>query len=69
MQTYPDMNAKIPVSIGGGDSPVWSADGEELFYRAGDRVMAVEVTRQPTLRATPPRELFRGAYVNPAAVD
>ena len=29
--------------------------------------MAVEVTRRPTLRATPPRELFRGTYVNPAA--
>jgi hypothetical protein len=29
--------------------------------------MAVEVTRQPTLRATPPRELFRGPYVNPTA--
>lgn len=29
--------------------------------------MAVEVTRQPTLRATPPRELFRGTYVNPTA--
>ena len=51
--------------MGGGDSPVWSADGKELFYRAGDRVMAVEVTRQPTLRASPPRELFRGTYVNP----
>ncbi len=67
VQTYPGMDAKIPVSIGGGDSPVWSADGKELFYRAGERVMAVEVTRQPTLRATPPRELFRGTYVNPAA--
>ena len=27
--------------------------------------MAVEVTRRPTLRATAPRELFRGVYVNP----
>jgi Tol biopolymer transport system component len=65
VQTYPEMDAKIPVSIGGGDSPVWSADGRELFYRVGERVMAVEVTRQPALRATTPRELFRGAYVNP----
>jgi Tol biopolymer transport system component len=23
VQTYPEMDAKIPVSIGGGDSPVW----------------------------------------------
>jgi hypothetical protein len=51
------MDAKIPVSVGGGDSPVWSADGKEIFYRADDRVMAVEVAPQPTL----------GTYVNPAA--
>jgi eukaryotic-like serine/threonine-protein kinase len=63
VQTYPGMDAKIPVSVGGGDSPVWSSDGRELFYRSGERRMAVEVTRQPTLRATPPRELFQGAYV------
>ena len=65
VQTYPAMDAKVAVSVGGGDSPVWSADGKELFYRAGDRVMAVAVTRQPALRASPPQELFRGTYMNP----
>ena len=65
VQTYPAMDKKIAASVGGGDYPVWSADGKELLYRSGDRVMAVEVTRQPTLRASPPRELFRGTYVNP----
>jgi hypothetical protein len=27
VQTYPAMDAKVAVSVGGGDSPVWSADG------------------------------------------
>ena len=29
------------VSIDGGTGPVWSRDGKELFYRAGDNLMSV----------------------------
>jgi hypothetical protein len=33
------------VSDAGGDNPVWSRNGRELFYRdAADRIVAVEVT-------------------------
>jgi dipeptidyl aminopeptidase/acylaminoacyl peptidase len=35
--------ARVTVSTGGGTSPVWSRDGRELFYRAGDDLMSVEV--------------------------
>ena len=31
------------VSVDGGTGPVWSRDGKELFYRAGDNMMSVEV--------------------------
>ena len=31
------------ISIGGGSEPRWSADGRRLFYRRGDRLMAVAV--------------------------
>ncbi len=33
--------AKFPVSTGGGDTPVWSRTGSELFYQSGRRIMAV----------------------------
>ena len=34
---------RVIVSTGGGISPVWSRDGRELFYRAGDDLMSVEI--------------------------
>jgi Tol biopolymer transport system component len=34
---------RIAVSINGGTGPVWSGDGRELFYRAGDDLMSVSV--------------------------
>ena len=36
--------AKIQISNEGGNDPVWRRDGRELFYRNGDRMMAVPVT-------------------------
>jgi hypothetical protein len=33
----------IMVSVDGGTGPVWSRDGRELFYRAGDDLMSVQV--------------------------
>ena len=35
--------ARVPISIDGGTGPVWSRDGRELFYRAGDDLMSVQV--------------------------
>ncbi len=51
--------AVVPVSTGGGDHPLWSPDGRELFYYAGDSLMAVDVSdrnapRRPTLLFTRP---------------
>ena len=35
-QPYPDHGAVVPVSIDGGSSPVWSRDGEEVFFVGND---------------------------------
>jgi serine/threonine-protein kinase len=50
------------VSVDGGIEPVWSPDGTELFYRQGDRFLAVDIESEPALRSGAPRELFRGRY-------
>ena len=39
-------------------------NGRELFYRDGDKMMAVPVTTQPTFRAGTPTLLFEGQYHN-----
>ena len=62
LQPYPGPGPTIPVSIGGGDSVTWSADGSELFYRVEDRMMAVEVRADGTVST--PTELFSGEYVS-----
>ena len=64
LQPYPGPGSTTPVSIGGGDSPVWSHDGRELFYRVGNRMMVVEVETEPTLRVNPPEELWEEPYYN-----
>jgi hypothetical protein len=53
--------AWIPVSIGGGHRPVWSADGRRLVYLGGsdlEDVYAVDVNFDPTPRVGRPKLLF-----------
>jgi serine/threonine-protein kinase len=42
VQSYPD-GVPTRVSRNGGDEPVWSRQGRELFYREGTRMMSVAV--------------------------
>ncbi len=61
--SFPDVNkGKYQVTTGGGDSPLWSPDGKELFYRNGDSYMAVDVETEPPLKYGKPEVLFKGAY-------
>ncbi len=64
IQPYPGPGGQETVSVGGGREPVWATNGE-LFYRnlAGDRVMAVSVTTEPTLTMGTSREVLQGNYV------
>ena len=59
---FPGPGPRIPVSAGGGESPLWSRDGSELFYTTRDRLMAVSITRGPTLSVSAPRVLFEGRF-------
>lgn len=60
--SFPETAQRWTISTDGGDQPVWSRDGRELFYRVDDKMMAVDVSTTPELRASTPRELFRGSY-------
>jgi len=44
VQSFPDGAAKWPVSANSGVQPLWSKDGNELFYVQGDTLMAAPVT-------------------------
>ena len=63
VQPYPGPGERTTVSTTGGDEPVWSGDGREIFYRSGDQMMVVDVETQPTFTAGRPTVLFEGQYV------
>jgi len=62
VQPYPGPGEKWQISTDGGKEPVWNRNGRELFYRNGNRMMAVDVMTQPTLSAGKARLLFEGQY-------
>ena len=72
VQGYP-AGARYQISTDGGISPIWRADGRELFYvrqnmlspRFGPEqatIMAVSITMQPVFTFGVAKELFRGRY-------
>ncbi len=63
VQPYPGPGGKWQISTEGGTEPVWNPNGRELFYRIGDRMMAVDITTQPGFAAGKSRMLFEGQYV------
>jgi Tol biopolymer transport system component len=77
VDAFPGPGPRFQISTRGGGSPVWRADGGELYYTepmgkaipgqlqpgsAEIRMMAVTVTTRPTLSFGQPRPLFTGRY-------
>ena len=60
----PGSAGKWQVSTDGGLDPIWARNSRELFYRNGDRMMAVDVTTTPSFTPDKPRQLFRGGFVS-----
>jgi serine/threonine-protein kinase len=61
VQAYPDGGHKRQISNDGGTEPVWSANGRELFYRSGERMMSAGIGPAGS-SAAPPQVLFEGVY-------
>jgi eukaryotic-like serine/threonine-protein kinase len=58
VQEFPPKGAKSQISTAGGEQPKWRADGGELFYREGSKVVSVEVkTNARKLEAGIPKPL------------
>ena len=55
---FPPNGSKWQVSSNGGYWPVWSDDGQQLYYVSGSTLMAVDVTAGAALQFRPPHPLF-----------
>ena len=58
LKRYPAAGVPISITTEGGTRPLWSPDGEEIFYRNGEKMMSVSVSRKPDFGRGKPRELF-----------
>ena len=63
VQPFPSTGAKWQISTEGGEEAVWTRSGE-IFYRNGGRMMAVEVSTEPTFTAGTPKLLFEGEFMS-----
>ena len=68
VQAYPGPGGRWQISSDGGNEPLWSASGRELFYRIGGRMMGVDINTEGEFLAGKPRQLFEGSYVRAAVI-
>jgi serine/threonine-protein kinase len=58
VRAFPGSGGQWQVSTDGGREPIWARSGRELFYRIGDRLMAVPVSLHPSFSTAKARVLF-----------
>ncbi|MFI5184275.1 MAG: TolB family protein, partial [Vicinamibacteria bacterium] len=63
VQAFPGPGGKWQLSTEGGEDPLWSRDGKEIFYIApGNRLMVVPVKAGPEPQPGTPRFLFEARF-------
>jgi len=58
-----DTGTRIQVSAEGGVEPVWSRDGDELFFKSGRRMLTVPVQTDGQMAVGPQAVLFESDFV------
>ena len=64
VKPYPPTEARWTISAAYGEEPVWSAAGDEIFYRRGNEWLSVPVQTDPEFEAGVPHVIFEGPYIN-----
>jgi len=62
VRPFSGSRRKTRISSDGGQELAWAPHGRELFYRSGDRMMAVDIVTQPTPRPGKPHVLFERVF-------
>jgi serine/threonine-protein kinase len=62
VRAFPPNGTRVQISNGGAVRPIWSADGREIFYWEGTRLIAATLARDPTLRVVSRRPMFEGSF-------
>ena len=63
LQRFPELGDKRSVSTDGGVQPVWSRDGETLYYRGSRSIMSVAISHREPYQVGAPEALFPDDFV------
>jgi Tol biopolymer transport system component len=55
---------RYKISVAGGEEPLWSPRGDQIVYRNRQQWLGVDVSTKNGFRASRPRVLFEGPYLN-----
>ena len=69
LRPLPEGDTRILISKGLGVEVRWRRDGRELYYRSGERMMAVQLEPGATPRPSEPKELFKAPIVGAGAFN
>jgi hypothetical protein len=59
VRPFPNVNSsRSQISTGGGFAPLWSRDGQEIFYRSSTSLVVVKVRTQPNFAVLSSSPLF-----------
>ena len=65
VQPFPGPGEKIPISVGGGECPIWSPNRKELFFIGANRIMVVDYTTiGGSFKATKPKAWSQQAILD-----
>jgi hypothetical protein len=62
LRPFPAPDQRWQVSTDGGTQPVWNPNGQEIFYRSGDKMMAVSVSTGTVPTLADPQVLFEQPF-------
>jgi Tol biopolymer transport system component len=66
VRPFPDSSGGLwKISNDGGDKPVWSPDGQKIYYQNGNAMYAVDVTATEVFSKGNPQKIFEGNYFLP----
>ena len=63
VRPFPALDGRVKISIDGGDDPVWSRAGDELFFLSGKSVMVAKVATDGGFSAGRPERLFEARFL------
>jgi serine/threonine-protein kinase len=59
---FPEKGGRWLVSSNGGTEPIWSPDGEKIYYRWRNNLMVVDILTENGFKAGKPKILFTGKF-------